>query len=78
MVKLEERLLLLKRASAAAIAKILSGIDFPKYKEEVVAYAKKNKEKVGSAQEVIETINELPNRIYHTMAEIEKAVGEIR
>ena len=66
-----------KAASAAAIAKILSGIKFPKYKEEVVAYAKKNKEEVESAQ-VIETINEIPNRIYHTMAEIEKAVGEIR
>jgi uncharacterized protein Yka (UPF0111/DUF47 family) len=67
-----------KAASAAAIAKILSGIDFPKYKEEVVAYAKKNKEKVESAQEVIGTINEIANRKYHSIAEIEKAVGEIR
>jgi hypothetical protein len=67
-----------KAASAAAIAKILSGIDFPKNKEEVVTYAKKNKEKVESAQEVIGTINEMPNRTYYTMTEIEKAVGEIR
>ena len=67
-----------KAASAAAIAKILSGIDLPKNKEEVVAYAKKNKEEVESAQQVIATINEIPNRKYYTMAEIEKAVGEIR
>ena len=35
-----------KAASAAAIAKVLSGIDFPKKKEEVVAYARKNNQKV--------------------------------
>jgi len=28
-------------------------------------------------QEVIGTINELPNRKYHTIAEIEKAVGVV-
>jgi len=39
---------------------------------------KKNKEEVESAQQVIATINEIPNRKYYTMAEIEKAVGEIR
>jgi len=61
-----------KAASAAAIAKILSGIDFPKNKEEVVAFAKKNKEKVENVQEVLGTINEIPNRKYHTMTEIER------
>jgi hypothetical protein len=64
-------------ASAAAIAKVLSGIDFPKKKEEVIAYARKNKEKV-KAEDVLTTINEIPARTYHTMAEVEKALGEIR
>ncbi len=76
--KIGGRVVATKSASVAAIAKILSGIDFPKNKEQVVAYAKKNKEKVESAQEVIATINEIPNRKYYTMAEIERAVGEIR
>jgi hypothetical protein len=67
-----------KAASAAAVAKILSGIDFPKKKEEVVAYARKNKEKIDEAEQVLETINEIPTRTYHTMAEVEKALGEIR
>jgi len=44
----------------------------------VVVYAKKNKEKVDEAEEVIETINEIPTRTYHTMAEVEKALGGIR
>jgi len=67
-----------KAASAAAIAKILSGIDFPKNKEEVVAYAKKNKDKVQSAQEVIGTINEIPDRTYRTIIEVEKAIGKVK
>jgi hypothetical protein len=67
-----------KAASSASIAKLLSGIRFPKKKEEVVAYARKNKEKIDEAEEVLETINEIPTRTYHTMAEVEKALGEIR
>ena len=67
-----------KAASAAAIAKILSGIRFPKKKEEVVAYARKNKRKLDNPEEVLETINEIPDRTYHTIVEVEKAVGKVR
>ena len=69
-----------KAASAASIAKLLSGIRFPKKKEEVVAYARKNKGKLGKSEKekVIGTINEIPNRTYHTIVEVEKALGEVR
>jgi uncharacterized protein DUF2795 len=67
-----------KAASAASVAKILSGISLPKKKEEVVAYARKNREKVDKAEDVLETINEIPNKTYHTIIEVEKALGEIR
>jgi hypothetical protein len=67
-----------KGASAAAIAKILSGIQFPKKKEEVVVYARKNKSKLDNPEEVLRTINEIPNRTYHTIVEVEKASGEVR
>ena len=77
-VRLEEKLLPNKAASAAAIAKILSGIQFPKKKEEVVVYARKNKSRLDNPEEVLGTINELPNRTYHTIVEVEKALGEIR
>jgi hypothetical protein len=70
-----------KAASAAAIAKVLSGIEFPKDKEEIVDYAEKNKKKIitdEAKEEVINTIKEIPDKKYHSMVEVEKALGEIR
>jgi hypothetical protein len=64
--------------SAAGIAKMLSGIEFPKDKNELVDYAKENKSKVKSSDEIIGVIKELPDRKYHNMVDIEKALGEIR
>jgi hypothetical protein len=64
--------------SAAAVAKLLSGIKFPKDKNKLVDYAKENKSKVKSSDEIIEVIKELPDRKYQNMADIEKALGEIR
>src|SRR5215212_852676 len=64
--------------SAAAVAKLLSGIKFPKDKNKLVDYAKEKKSKVKSSDEIIELIKELPDRRYDNMADIEKALGEIR
>jgi hypothetical protein len=57
---------------------MLSGIEFPKDKNKLVDYAKENKSKVKSSDEIIELIKELPDRRYDNMADIEKALGEIR
>jgi hypothetical protein len=67
-----------KAASAAAIAKLLSGIDFPKNKSALLNHAKENKSKVKNPEEIIETMKEMPDRTYRTMADVEKALGEIR
>jgi hypothetical protein len=64
--------------SAAAVAKLLSGIEFPKDKDKLLDYAKENKAKIESSDEIIEVIKELPDRRYDNMADIEKALGEIR
>lgn len=64
--------------SAAAIAKILSGADFPKRKNELIDCAEANKAKVEAAEEVIQVIRELPERTYSNMADVEKAVAEVR
>lgn len=64
--------------SAAAIAKILSGINFPRNKEEIIGYAKENKDKVKEPDAVIETLKELHDTHFESMADIEKALGEIR
>ena len=65
-------------ASAAAVAKILSGIDFPKNKEELIDYAKQNKDKVSEPDAVIETLRELHKTHFENMADVEKALGETR
>jgi hypothetical protein len=67
-----------KAPSAAAIAKLLSGIQFPKDKSKIVDYAEKNKTKLDKPEEVINTIRAIPDRTYHNMVEVEKALGEIR
>ena len=67
-----------KAPSAAAIAKVLSGIEFPKGKHEIVNYAEKNKQKLSEAEEVLDTIKEIPDKNYHTMVEVEQALGTIR
>jgi hypothetical protein len=46
--------------SAAAIAKILAGADFPRKKDELIEYAETNKSKVDTAEELIQVIGELP------------------
>jgi len=65
-------------ASAAALAKILSGIKFPKNKEQLIEYAKRNRGKISEPDNLIETINELSDTQYENMADVEKALGEIR
>lgn len=64
--------------SAAAIAKILSGIDFPKKKNELIKYAETNKSKVEAAEEVLQVIRDLPDKTFNNMADVEKAVAEVR
>jgi Protein of unknown function (DUF2795) len=75
-----------KTVSAAAITKLLNGIDLPKSKKGLVEYAEKVKSKARQTQErteviqdVIDAINELPSdRSYYTMADVTEALGEIR
>jgi hypothetical protein len=67
-----------KAPSAAAIAKLLSGIDFPKDKDKVIDYAEKNKSKVEEPEKIISTLRGIPDRTYHNMVDVEKALGQIR
>jgi hypothetical protein len=69
--------------SAATIAKLLSGIDFPKSKAALVQYARHNldnKEKAeyASATEVLKVLENLPPRKYSSMADVEYEVGRLR
>jgi hypothetical protein len=65
--------------SAAAIAKVLSGVDFPKNKDELRDYAQKHMTdiEVADPQRIISVIDSLPDREYQNMADVEKSVGQV-
>ena len=65
--------------SAASIAKALSGIDFPKTKDGLRQYAKKNifKVDIQGPTNILNVINQLPYRKYNNMADDEKSIGNI-
>lgn len=65
-------------ASAAGIAKILSGIEFPKNKNQLINYAEQNKDRISDPDSVIETLKELRDTQFKNMADVEKALGKIR
>jgi Protein of unknown function (DUF2795) len=66
-----------RSTSAAAIAKMLSGIQFPKNKNELVERAKGNKDEVDK-ESIIDTVKELPTKTYRSMTDVEEALAEIR
>jgi hypothetical protein len=76
--KIGGRVAATKSTSAAAIAKLLSGIEFPKSKKELVERAKENKDKVDNAELVINTVKELPAKTYRSMTDVEAALADIR
>jgi Protein of unknown function (DUF2795) len=65
--------------SAVVIAKALSGIDFPKTKDNLKKYAEKNISKVEIADPdaILDVIDRLPNREYNDMADVEKSVSSV-
>ena len=65
--------------SAASIAKVLSGVDFPKTKESLKQYATKNisEIEIQFPNELLDVIDQLPNRKYHNMADVEKSVRDV-
>ena len=65
--------------SAAAVAKVLSGVDFPKNKGELSDYAQKHMTdvEVADPQCIISVIESLPDREYQNMADVEKSIGQV-
>jgi hypothetical protein len=65
--------------SAAAIARLLTGIHFPKNKSNLRNYAKKNIPKVNSTDpnKILDILNSLPDIEYRDMADVEKSIGNL-
>jgi hypothetical protein len=66
--------------SAATIAKVLSGIDFPKSKDEIKEYARDNisKTQVADTEAVLGLLDELSPKEYSNMADVELEIGRIK
>ena len=59
---------------------MLSGINFPVNKNELVKFArKKNKLKVENANdEIFDILHKLPEKTYHQITDVEIEVGKLR
>src|SRR5438093_7579988 len=62
--------------SAADIQKVLSGIQYPKSKQDLVQYASQKESIVGKA--LIDLIKSLPSRTYRDSADVAVALGELK
>lgn len=66
--------------SAADVEKALSGIRFPKSKDEIISYisSRQGEPKVKEEKELVDLIESLPDRTYRDSAEVAIAIGEIK
>lgn len=65
-------------ASAAAITKLLRGIEFPTSRKALVAHAREHESRLEEPEEAIAVLRKLPAGRFATMADVMKALGEIR
>ena len=63
--------------SAADLEKALSGVDYPKPKQELVEYAER-KYFSSSQEQLLDLMRSLPNRTYRNAADVAKSLDEIK
>jgi hypothetical protein len=63
--------------SAADVEKTISGIRFPKSKDEIISYIMSNQE-IKIKEDMLDLIKNLPERTYRDSAEVAIAIGEIK
>jgi hypothetical protein len=66
--------------SAAAIAKALAGINFPETKDSLNEYARKHisKVKIDNPKAILSIIDQIADRKYNDMSEVEQEIGKIK
>src|ERR687888_2258276 len=62
--------------SAADVEKVLSGIQYPKSKQDLVQYASQKLSTIG--QDLYDLIKSLPSRTYRDSADVAIALGELK
>lgn len=70
--------------SAATIAKVLSGIDFPKSKDDIKKHAQNNLDNFGTKEEqqqkpeaVLDLLDRIPEKQYNDMADVEREAAGV-
>lgn len=63
--------------SAAAVARMLGGIDFPASREGLLEHARARRGAVADPEGVLSVLERLPDRRYESMADVEVEVGRI-
>lgn len=66
------------RASAPGIAELFAGFAFPADKDELLDHARPHRDRVDNAGELIHLLDRLPETRYGSMADVERALGELR
>jgi hypothetical protein len=61
------------KANPIQVQKFLSGMDYPASKDEIVEHAKSK----GADENIMDTLEQLPEEDYETPADISKAIGKI-
>lgn len=61
------------KANPIQVQKFLSGMDYPASKDEIVKHAKSK----GADENIMDTLEQLPEDDYETPADVSKAIGQI-
>jgi hypothetical protein len=61
------------KANPIQVQKFLSGMDYPASKDEIVEHAKSK----GADENIMDTLEQLPEEDYETPADVSKAIGKI-
>src|SRR2546423_13080606 len=62
--------------SAADVEKVLSGIQYPKTKEDLVQYTSQKESVIG--KDLFDLIKSIPSRTYRDSADVAIAIGELK
>jgi hypothetical protein len=65
---------IMAKANPIQVQKFLSGMDYPANKEELVDHAKSK----GADENIMQTLEQLPEEDYETPADVSKAIGHIK
>ncbi|MBI4320475.1 MAG: DUF2795 domain-containing protein [Chloroflexi bacterium] len=60
-------------ASPARVAEFLSGINFPCSKNDLISHARRQ----NAPEEVLETLQKIPERTYNSLADVMSGVGKV-